>query len=215
MSKQLNFSFITGLKPNSSVLSSFLTTNRQLTPNLVKNEAISPSNKPSANLNKSKPQSQKLENQLLNSILKSLILEFFPDRTDLLDYQIAWSSRRQKRTLASCNLKARRILVAKELSNLDYHRFLPALIYHELCHAVLGYSVRSEKGKSRWHGKEFKALEQRHPEIRLLNIWIREGGWRQAVRRHRAKFSATKPRSKIKAKRKSIFSQLFRKFISK
>ena len=158
---------------------------------------------------KRKPKAS-LQTTILVEIWRNLIREYFPDRADLLDYKMAWSSRRQKRTLASCNLRARRILVAQELNDPDYLQYLPALIYHELCHAVLGYSVRSTSGKSRWHGSEFKALEKRHPGIAILNLWIKKGGWRQAIRRHRGKNSYKKPAKQMRRKPRTFLSRFLK-----
>lgn len=154
----------------------------------------------------------KFQSQVLNTIWQSLIADYFPDRTDLLEYSIGWSIRRQKRTLASCNLRAKKILVAQELDHSDYHRYLSPLIYHELCHAVLGYSVHSATSKSRWHGREFRCLEQKHPEIPLLNQWIKIGGWGQAIRRHRGKFPIKRQTKSKTTLRSSFLYSLLKKF---
>lgn len=149
----------------------------------------------------------------LTVLWAALIRHYFPDRTDLLEYSLHWSLRRQKRTLASCNIVRHKVLVAQELKHPDYERFLPALLYHELCHAVLGLSIRSN-GKTPWHGREFKALECRHPEIEHLNNWIKTGGWRQAVRRHRGRSSAQARITKVRRPRrarKTFFARVFEK----
>ena len=191
MVKQTNFAFISPLLSNSPEL-------RQVDSTVIE-------------------QAPKIGHQTnsLEYIWSNLIRDFFSDRLDLLDYRLGWSSRRQKRTLASCNLRARRVLVAQELNHPDYQQFLPALIYHELCHAVLGYSVRSTSGKSRWHGREFKKLECRHPEIDLLNQWIKAGGWRQAIRRHRGKIASKARAKKTKPMPRSLLSRLFRNLLLK
>ena len=97
-------------------------------------------------------------------------------------------SRCQKRVLASCNIHRRRILVAQELNNSSTSQWLEPILYHEMCHAVIGHGVAlSPSGKRQWHGKEFKELEARHPQIKALDSWIRSGGWAKAVRSHRSK----------------------------
>ena len=113
--------------------------------------------------------------------------EFFPERTDLLEYTVGWSKRRQKRTLASCNIKQLRIVVAKELNHPNYNCWLEPLLYHEMCHAVIGMGVERSHGKRRWHGREFKQLERRHPQMAALDLWIKSGGWRHAVRSDRSR----------------------------
>jgi hypothetical protein len=128
----------------------------------------------------------------LHAIWLDLRHRFFPERGDLDDYVVVWSSRRQIRTLASCNLRTRRILVARELLGEELARWLPPLLYHEMCHAVLGLNVRQSGGKRRWHGAEFKRLEARHPETALLHQWVQSGGWARAVRSDRARRSFRK-----------------------
>ncbi len=65
--------------------------------------------------------------------------------------------------------------------------YLPALIYHEMCHAVLGDKVGRAGSKRMWHGPAFRQLEKRHPDIEKLDLWIKKGGWSKAVRSFRAK----------------------------
>ena len=113
--------------------------------------------------------------------------EYFPDRPDIDAYQVVWSSRRQKRTLASCNLRRRKIIVAKELNDARYEWALSPLLYHEMCHAYIGENPPKNGTKRSWHGKKFRELEQRHPCIPLLDGWIKSGGWKTAIRRSRAK----------------------------
>ena len=147
----------------------------------------------------------------LVSCWNRLLDDFFPDRTDLKEYKLAWSSRRQKRTLASCNIRSKKVMVAKELKNPEHWHVLDALIYHEMCHAVLGYSIKNPQGRSSWHGKEFKALEARHPGIASLNQWIKAGGWRKAVRQDRGRFPVRRTK---KAKRSNLIRR-FAKMILK
>jgi hypothetical protein len=123
----------------------------------------------------------------LHQVWKELRKEYYPDRPDLDSYIVAWSSRRQKRVLASCNVRQHRVVVARELFEPAAVRWIAPVLYHELCHAVLGEDVISASGRRLWHGVEFRALEARHPDIPALNMWIRSGGWAMAVRSHRAR----------------------------
>lgn len=117
----------------------------------------------------------------LLQLWKTLRAHHFPDRCDIDSYIIVWSARSQKRTLASCNINRRRVIVARELNYDQYRRWLSPLLYHEMCHAVLGNTVK------RWHGPEFKALEKRHPEMKSFDAWVKNGGWATAIRSDRAK----------------------------
>lgn len=124
---------------------------------------------------------------LLHAKWVSLINDYFPDRQDLCDYVVAWARRRQKRTLGSCNVVARRVNIAKELQYEEFYSWAEPVLYHELCHAVLGKDLIAYKGRRAWHGAEFKALEIRHPQTKALSQWMRNGGWLRAVRSHRAR----------------------------
>lgn len=124
--------------------------------------------------------------QYLSQEWRNLRIKYFPDRVDLDDYTVTWSSRRQKRTLASCNLRMRKVIVARELDHPDIAIWLIPVLYHELCHAVLGTQVRRTGKKRAWHGPEFKALVNRHPLTNKLDHWISSGGWSKAVRSARA-----------------------------
>ena len=113
--------------------------------------------------------------------------EYFPDREDLDTYQVHWSPRRQKRVLASCNVRQRRVVVARELFEPTACKWIAAVLYHELCHAVIGEGVHLSGGKRQWHGAQFRELEALHPDIPALNSWIRSGGWAMAVRSNRTR----------------------------
>jgi len=146
---------------------------------------LSPSPKTSKNL--------PIESDLiLQNIWFKLRIDFFPSRGDLDDYTLQWSKRQQKRTLASCNLDQRRVLVARELRHSDHVQWLEPLLYHEMCHAVLGKDIMTKDGKRAWHGNKFKALERKHPGIKYLDEWIKAGGWARAVRADRARASHRK-----------------------
>ena len=123
----------------------------------------------------------------LFSIWAGLQSSFFKERLDLLDYEVIWSSRRQKRVLASITYRDKRVRVAKELKHPDYFHLLEPLLYHEMCHAVIGVSVDKRNGKRLWHGSKFKQLERLHPGTKLLDQWIKAGGWLRAIRRDRAR----------------------------
>jgi hypothetical protein len=58
---------------------------------------------------------------------------------------------------------------------------------------VIGEGVRTSGGRRQWHGREFRALEARHPDIEAMNVWIRSGGWAMAVRANRARRSRRVP----------------------
>jgi hypothetical protein len=140
-------------------------------------------------LHRTRTRQSQNELKLLESIWIRLRWEYFPDRADLDTYQMEWSTRKQKRVLASCNIRNRRIRVARELLEPSAVRWLEAVVFHEMCHAVLGYDVSRAGGKRQWHGKEFRALEMLHPEIPALEQWIRSGGWHSAVRSNRARLA--------------------------
>jgi len=125
----------------------------------------------------------------LYKIWTDLSYDFFPGEEDLLNYRVIWSRRRQKRTLATCHFDSKRIIVAKELNFPQFYCWLPPLLYHEMCHAVIGVKPPRRNGKNCWHGKEFRTLEAQHPEMANFNRWVKEGGWAYAVRSERAKAS--------------------------
>ncbi|MCC6954958.1 MAG: SprT-like domain-containing protein [Deltaproteobacteria bacterium] len=119
-------------------------------------------------------------------------MQYFPDRPDIDDYRVVWSKTVQKSVLASCNVQHRRIRVAPSFQRIDCTPFLEALLYHEMCHAILGDPPRV-RGRRVLHGKDFRELEVRHPGIPNLDRWILEGGWRLAVQRHRRETSQGTP----------------------
>lgn len=114
--------------------------------------------------------------------------EWFPDRPEIERYQVRWSNRRQKRTLAVCYPENKLVRVARELNVAEHSRWLTPLLYHEMCHAVIGMRRRQDNKRS-WHGPEFRALERQHPEIAALDAWIKCGGWLRAVRSDRSRRS--------------------------
>lgn len=77
--------------------------------------------------------------------------------------------------------------MARELLEPDARQWIEAVLYHEMCHAVIGEDVDTSRGKRLWHGAEFKNLEARHPQIQSLQLWINSGGWAIAVRANRTR----------------------------
>lgn len=109
---------------------------------------------------------------------------YFPERPDIDSYRVVWSKREHTSTLASCNAERRRVSVARAMQRPDALPHLEALLYHEMCHAVLG-KPEVRDGRRIIHGSDFKRLEQLHPGIPALDAWIKQGGWRQVVRETR------------------------------
>ncbi len=107
---------------------------------------------------------------------------YFPNQPELDAYRIVWSTRKHKRTLASCNVYRRRVSVAMAMTLPEAEPHLDALLYHEMCHAALGVPKRAG-GRRILHGREFRELERRHPGIVLLDRWIIDRGWSAAVRK--------------------------------
>lgn len=130
---------------------------------------------------------QRKADPMLLDLWLDLKNEYFPEDDELSEYRVYWSSRRQKRTLASCNLDKKTVSVARELNFLEHHKWLKPLLYHEMCHAHLKYAVAKSGQRTAWHGPEFKRLEARNPATKLLDQWIKAGGWQRAVRSHRAR----------------------------
>jgi len=133
------------------------------------------------------PRAPSKSDEFLLRIWTNLRIEYFPDRPELDSYIVAWSSRAQKRVLASCNIRQRKVVVARELFEPSACRWISPVLYHELCHAVIGEEVRVQRGKRQWHGSQFRELEARHPDIEAMNAWIRSGGWAMAVRSNRSR----------------------------
>lgn len=126
--------------------------------------------------------------EFLHTLWLNLRQEFFPESVELDSYIVSWASRPQKRVLASCNIRARRVNVARELYEPAASRWIAPVLYHEMCHAAIGMAVQtSASGKRMWHGAEFRRLEARHPDIAAMNAWIQSGGWAMAVRSYRAR----------------------------
>ena len=130
---------------------------------------------------------------------RALHSQYFPEAAEVDQYTVCWSTRRQRRVLASCHIEQREVHVAKELSTPAYQRWLAPVLYHEMCHAVLGAGVSRKRGKRAWHGKEFKTLVRRHPLTHELETWIKNGGWTSAVRSDRARAAAAQRRRRAAA----------------
>ncbi|MBX7143205.1 MAG: SprT-like domain-containing protein [Oligoflexia bacterium] len=125
--------------------------------------------------------------QVLIEIWSGLAQSYFPEVKHLTEYTVLWSRRRQKRVLGACCVRKRQVTLAQELEPTEHRRWLEAVIFHEMCHAVLEEGVERRKGRRCWHGPSFKALEARHPDSGELRVWMKSGGWAAAVRSHRAK----------------------------
>ena len=120
----------------------------------------------------------------LTDIWNYLHAKYFPLAPVLAAYKIVWSRRRARLTLACCNLDKLTVRVNAALDDAEFSWVLEPLLYHEMCHAALGKPPKHNRRRS-YHGKEFRALERRHPEISKLNDWVNGGGWQKAVRRYR------------------------------
>jgi hypothetical protein len=125
--------------------------------------------------------SESQQDLILQKTWRHLVNEFFPDNHDLHNYRVVWSRRIQTRCLASCNPEKKVVRVASTMKRDECRQYLEPLLYHELCHAVVG--IKIVNGRRKIHTKEFKNLERRHPGIPLLDQWINEGGWSSAVRK--------------------------------
>ncbi len=132
----------------------------------------------------------------LLAIWAKLHQQFFPGHEILAQYNLFWSTRPQKRVLASCDIIGKRVRVARELARPEYERYLSPLLYHEMCHAVIGREVETRNGARLWHGPQFRALEANHPDSSMLQAWITEGGWATAVRRDRAFAAASRRKNR-------------------
>lgn len=137
----------------------------------------------------------RISDVILSEIWYGLYQTYFPECTELSSYTINWSNRAQKRTLASCNILRKRVVVARELNYEKYAIWLSPLIYHEMCHAYIG-EPEIKNGRRRWHNATFHALEDRHPRMKIFSDWVHQGGWEQAVRSDRAKRAWQKRRVK-------------------
>ena len=73
----------------------------------------------------------------LRSVWSELQFHYFPNREDILSYTLVWSGKKHRRTLASCNVERKRISVAPVMELEQARPYLPALLYHEMCHAAL------------------------------------------------------------------------------
>jgi|GEM_PF-2279789 len=121
----------------------------------------------------------------LKNLWLGLRAAWFTERVDLDQFTVRWSRRRQKRTLASCNIRLKRVMVAGELKNPALRCWLEPLLYHEMCHAVLDCNIERIGRRRAWHGGRFHELEGRHPQIKALNRWIKSGGWNRVVHENR------------------------------
>lgn len=117
------------------------------------------------------------ENKLLFPIWTQLQETYFADRIDLLSYEVRWSTWQQKRTLASCNVARRRVVVAPQLRAPEMSEWLEPILFHEMCHAAIGHDVEVRGGKRLVHGPQFNELVAKHPKTAALTEWLKSGGW--------------------------------------
>jgi hypothetical protein len=123
------------------------------------------------------------ENHILMLYWNKLVDTYFPNNQDLKDYKVVWSKRPQTRCLASCNVQKRIVRVAPAMKFEEARKYLEPLLYHELCHAVVG--IKMANGRRKIHTREFKNLEKLHPLINEMDLWINAGGWNRVVRKEK------------------------------
>jgi predicted SprT family Zn-dependent metalloprotease len=119
----------------------------------------------------------------LQLIWDQLSIRYFPDSHILKKYRIVWSNRKQTSCLGSCNIQTNVVRIASAMKQPSAHKYLEPLIYHEMCHAIVGIKIKN--GRRKIHTREFKQLEKKHPGIIELDRWIKRGGWQRAVREDR------------------------------
>ena len=111
--------------------------------------------------------------------------EHFPNRHDLDDYKVVWRDRPMRtaqgngalnETLGYIEYGTRTIHVAREMSHADAKKWIPALIHHELSHAVLGGFLSSNQDA---HAEWFRRLNELHPDTKEFERW---GGWNECFR---------------------------------
>ncbi len=106
--------------------------------------------------------------------------QHFPNRPDVDDYKIVWRDRPMRTKEGSSTLRdtlgyieygTRTIHIAREMSHPDAVRWLPALIHHELCHAILFDFLEPTQDA---HAEWFKRINRLHKDAREFESW---GGW--------------------------------------
>jgi predicted SprT family Zn-dependent metalloprotease len=93
-------------------------------------------------------------------------------------------------------MTTQRVRISRAMDRPELEELLDALLYHEMCHAVVGMYRSQTSGRRVYHGPEFRELERRHPAMRNLDQWIKSGGWSRAVRSYSAHLGA---RSRVKS----------------
>lgn len=121
----------------------------------------------------------------LQRLFYQLRKEHFRNRSDLDDYRVVWRDRPMrtaqgdgtlKETLGYIEYGTRTIHVAREMSHPDAKKWIPALIHHELSHAVLsGFLAPNQDAHAEW----FKRLNELHPDSKEFERW---GNWQECFR---------------------------------
>lgn len=130
-----------------------------------------------------KPEAIHYKNVSLKNIWIELAKNYFPENPEVLDFRVCWSNRHQTNCLASVNLTKKVVRVAPAMKLNECQEYLSPLLYHEMCHIIVG--IKIVRGRRKMHTREFKSLERKNPEIQLLDNWIKLGGWKNAVRKSR------------------------------
>lgn len=116
----------------------------------------------------------------LQRIYNKLRRHHFPKRADVDDYKVVWRDRPMwtkegsgtlRDTLGYIDYGTRTIHIAREMSHPDAVRWLPALIHHELCHAILfDFLLPTQDCHAEW----FKRINTRHEHAQGFEGWR---GW--------------------------------------
>lgn len=121
----------------------------------------------------------------LQKTFHQLRREYFPKRSDLDDYKVVWRDRPMhpaRGKVADDQVHGyivygtRTIHIGREMSHPDAKKWIPALIHHELSHAVLdGFLSPQQDAHDEW----FKRLNLKHPDARGFLEWR---GWHDCFR---------------------------------
>jgi hypothetical protein len=117
----------------------------------------------------------------LQRVYLQLRRQHFPKRSDVDDYKVVWRDRPMatgngpgtlRDTLGYIEFKTRIIHIGREMSHPDAIKWLPALIHHELCHAILvDFLTPTQDAHDEW----FKRINRKHKDAPAFESWT---GWR-------------------------------------